>query len=312
MIIEQAVSYFYKGFGIKFKSEIPLPELFKSDDITNYDLSITIEDLAALWKETDANPGRFNIINGDSVLFQVPDTAIFYVKDGRKIMVSPFPNSNTDKIRLYILGSCMGAVLMQRGTIPLHGSAVVVQGGAYAIVGESGAGKSTLAAAFINKGYFLLTDDVIPVVFSALGSPVVLPTYPRQKLWQESLNQFERSPGQYQPLYGRETKYAVPVDHAFSSEELPLKGIIELKPPAEALQISPLNKLEKLQTLYHQTFRSLLLERMGLLEWHFRTAAKIAEQVKMYQIFRPATGFSANAMADLILATVIQEEKNHD
>ncbi|MDN4526744.1 aldolase [Fictibacillus fluitans] len=309
MIIEQAVSYFYKGFGLKFKSDIPFPELFESIETSDYEVSISVGDLANIWKETGAKLDRFNILDGNGVLFQVPDTAIFYVQDGRYITVSPYPNGNMDKIRLFLLGSCMGVILMQRGTIPLHGSAVVIQGEAYAIVGESGTGKSTLAAAFINKGYFLLTDDVIPVVFSALGSPVVMPTYPRQKLWQESLNQFNGSIEHYQSLYGRETKYAVPVDHAFSNEAIPLKGIIELKPPADFLQISPLNKLEKLQTLYNQTFRSLLLQRMGLLEWHFRIAAKIAEQVKMYQISRPNTGFSANEMADLILATVSGGEK---
>ena len=61
-----------------------------------------------------------------------------------------------------------GALLMQRKILPLHGSAVAIDGKAYAIVGDSGAGKSTLASAFLNKGYQLLSDDVIAVSLSQM------------------------------------------------------------------------------------------------------------------------------------------------
>ena len=57
----------------------------------------------------------------------------------------------------------MGAILMQRKILPLHGSAIAIDGKAYAIVGDSGAGKSTLASAFLKRGYQLLSDDVITV-----------------------------------------------------------------------------------------------------------------------------------------------------
>ena len=74
--------------------------------------------------------------------------------------------ADEDKIRLYILGTCMGALLMQRKILPLHGSAIAIDGKAYAFVGDSGAGKSTLASAFLSKGYKLLSDDVIAVSLS--------------------------------------------------------------------------------------------------------------------------------------------------
>ena len=86
-------------------------------------------------------------------MFQVPDTAIFCIKDGNKIIVSPIKGSEEDKIRLYILGTCMGVLLMQRKVLTLHGSAIAIDGKAYAFIGESGAGKSTLASAFIREGY---------------------------------------------------------------------------------------------------------------------------------------------------------------
>ena len=38
----------------------------------------------------------------------------------------------------YLLGTCMGTILMQRKILPLHGSAIEIEGKVYAIVGDSG------------------------------------------------------------------------------------------------------------------------------------------------------------------------------
>ena len=89
---------------------------------------------------------------------------IFQLKNGKKYMFHQL--MDTRIFRLYILGTCMGAILMQRKILPLHGSVIAIDGKAYAIVGDSGAGKSTLASAFLKRGYQLLTDDVIAVSFS--------------------------------------------------------------------------------------------------------------------------------------------------
>ena len=50
------------------------------------------------------------------------------------------------------LGTCMGAILMQRKILSITWQCSSNNGKAYAIVGDSGAGKSTLASAFL-KGW---------------------------------------------------------------------------------------------------------------------------------------------------------------
>ena len=42
-------------------------------------------------------------------------------------------DTGEDKIRLLFLGTCMGALLIQRKILPLHGSAIEIDGKAYAI-----------------------------------------------------------------------------------------------------------------------------------------------------------------------------------
>ncbi|MFD1957532.1 hypothetical protein ACFSL6_26025 [Paenibacillus thailandensis] len=160
--------------------------------------------------------------------FRVPETALYRIAGGSRVEVTPWPGAEEARIRLYLLGSCMGALLMQRGILPLHGSAVVIEGKAYAIVGQSGAGKSTLAAAFASAGYPLVTDDVIAVSVShAQEASKVYPSYPQQKLWRKASNSWACFRRISQRL-SRVNKYAVPVRSRFHLEPLPLAGVIEL------------------------------------------------------------------------------------
>jgi len=56
---------------------------------------------------------------------------------------------------------------------------IVIDGKAYALIGDSGAGKTTLASAFLNRGYQPICDDVIPIILSAEGVSIVISAYPQ-------------------------------------------------------------------------------------------------------------------------------------
>ncbi len=189
-MIQTVNKYAYQAFGLKILSDIKFPELTSIEHMMeNSDIVIEINDLSEQWSVLDVQQNTF-FTKENLVLFRIDGTAIFSVQDGNKIIVSPFKGSEESKIRLYILGTCMGALLLQRKILPLHGSAIAINGKAYAIVGERGAGKSTLASALINKGFKLLSDDVISVSLDHENVPFVTPSYPQQKLWQESLEAF--------------------------------------------------------------------------------------------------------------------------
>jgi hypothetical protein len=234
-------------------------------------------------------------------MFKVHDIAIFLIEDGSRITVSPLNEYKEDVIRLYLLGSCMGAILMQRGILPLHGSAVAINGKAYAIVGESGAGKSTLASAFLQKGYQLLTDDVIGISFTKENLPLVIPSYPQQKLWQESIDEFGIDNSQFRPIYQRETKFAVPIKNHFSSNPLPLAGVFELDfTESEEIELKQIEGLTRFQTLFIHTYRNLLIQNLGLTDWHFINSGKIINQISMYHLRRPKNKFTANELVSII------------
>ncbi|MEH7180534.1 aldolase [Neobacillus vireti] len=293
----------YRAFGLSIVSEIPLPELPQiEDEIDEIDLEIRIEDLSTLWNSITDKQNNL-IINDKFVMFRVPEAATFSIHEGKKIIVSPTEEYDEDLVRLYILGSCMGVTLMQRKIYPLHGSAIAINGKAYAIVGDSGAGKSTLASAFLNRGYQLISDDVIAVSFpNDHGLPFVTPAYPQQKLWQESLIEFGVETSQFRSIHGRETKFCVPVSSQFYSDSLPLAGIFELtKTDNDHIKICKVKGLQRLNTLYTHTYRNFLIPNLDIVDWHFNTSARILESVDLFKLSRPMTGFSAPDLVSIIL-----------
>ncbi|MBM7604635.1 hypothetical protein JOC75_002638 [Metabacillus crassostreae] len=306
---------YYNAFGLYIQSEIKLPELTKAkalkeeNDTLMLDLTIKKKDLSIRWKEVSGSNNYF-FMHENMFLFNVPDVAIFLVENGERIIVSPTHNSSEDQIRLYLLGTCMGVLFMQRRILPLHGSAIEIDGRAYAIVGHSGAGKSTLASAFIMKGFQLVSDDVIPVTFNDEGFPIVTPAYPQQKLWLESLDEFGIESTNLKPIIDREKKFVIPVEKNFSSKLLPLEGVIELvKTKHEEIEIKQIYNLQRLQTLYRHTYRNVFIDSMGMMEWHFKTSTKLCKHIKMYQLQRPITRFTAHELTNIILDEVKKGEK---
>ena len=63
----------------------------------------------------------------------------------------------------YLAGYVLAFVLRLRGSVPLHASAVAIDGRALLFVGDSWAGKSSTAAAFSILGYPVLADDIVRI-----------------------------------------------------------------------------------------------------------------------------------------------------
>ena len=295
---------FYQTFGLTICSEIPIQELIPCSINHNVDVVIEKADLYPIWLK-QFEEGSYYVIKPNQIMLHVPDLAIFSVENGNKIIFSPLNENSEDEIRLYLLGTCMGAVLMQRKILPLHGSAIEIDGKAYAILGDSGAGKSTLAKAFLNRGYKLLTDDVIAVTFSNKQEPFVMPSYPQQKLWKESLNNFELESNQFKPLIDRETKFAVPAITQFLDEKLPFAGMYELViTENNAISITEISSMERFNTVFNQTFRNFFLPESELMEWHFDISAQLVSKVPIFKLERPNALFTAYELTEIILSTI--------
>ena len=305
---DAAAPTLYTAFGLSIRSELQLPELPRTtsqDD--EADINVKFGDLSEAWRACEVQDDYYASAEGQ-FMFYVPDVAFYGIRDGTHIVVSPLVGAEEKIVRLYLLGTCMGTVLMQRRILPLHGSAVVINGQAYAFVGDSGAGKSTLAAAFVNRGYRLLTDDVVAVSLAADGgAPLVIPAYPQQKLWQDSIEQLGMETGRYRHLY--QSKYALPVSSGFAANAVPLAGIFELSATeGDEVGLSRYRGLERLAILRLHTYRHFLIPHLAGEQWHFSTVATMASRVDMFRLQRPSDGFSVQELVDRVLFTVLEGE----
>ncbi|MFS0638326.1 aldolase [Mesobacillus foraminis] len=299
----------YHAFGLNIKSEIALPELPYTKKVeSKVDVLIEVKNLNKEWNDLVPKNERY-LIKEDLILFKIRDTAIFLIEDAKRIIISPINGADMNKIRLYVLGTCMGGLLIQKKILPLHGSAIEIDGRAYAFIGDSGAGKSTLASAFLRRGFKLISDDVIAVSLTQNKTPVVIPSYPHQKLWETSLNAFGIKSSQFRPIIERETKYAVPVETSFCEQTLQLAGIFELtKTEMNCIQYGKVIGMERLNILFNHTYRNFLVELMNLMEWHFTVSSNLVSQMDIFRLSRPLKGFTAHNLVDLVLDS-IQKEK---
>ncbi|WP_042202812.1 hypothetical protein [Paenibacillus camerounensis] len=295
----------YQAFGLQIFSEFLLPELPLAEGPgLNGSVAVMRGDLAERWQAIPKITPNVGVL-GTEVMFEAKGKAVYSVQDGIRITVDPVAGADMDSVRLYILGSCMGVLLMQKQILPLHGSALVLNNRAYALVGQSGAGKSTLASYLMEQGHLMLSDDVIPVIVQD-GQPLAVPGYPQQKLWQQSLDYMGMNSSGYRPLFERETKFAVPVHDRFHKEPLPLAGIFELavSPENGPVTVQPVNGMERFHTLFNHTYQKAMIDRTGIREWHFGMLASFMNRLPIYRITRPQQGFSAPQQSALIYDTI--------
>lgn len=116
------------------------------------------------------------------------DGTEFWV-DGKNenVWVAWPPTSSLSDAATYLLGPVLGFLLRLRGIVCLHASAVTIAGMAVVIVGSEGSGKSTTAAALVQAGHVLISDDVVALLGEA-EEIWVRPAYPYLALWPDSVS----------------------------------------------------------------------------------------------------------------------------
>ncbi|MGH9690432.1 MAG: hypothetical protein ACRD4C_04970 [Candidatus Acidiferrales bacterium] len=107
-------------------------------------------------------------------------------REGKRVWAVWPDTSSLENVVSYLLGPVLGVLLRYRGVTCLHASAVAVDGRAVAFVGPPGAGKSTTAAALAQRGYAILSDDIVTLEEKGCTFQVN-PAYPHLWLWPESV-----------------------------------------------------------------------------------------------------------------------------
>jgi len=232
-------------------------------------------------------------VGADGALtLSVPEVGRFRIAGGSEILIDPVPGASERNLRVFLLGSAMGALLHQRGLLPLHANAVEFGGRAVAFLGRSGAGKSTLAAWFAGRGRQVLCDDVCAIEIDEAGAAAAMPGVPRLRLWKDALARSGRSPDDYGRSFDGQDKYDVPVAAALPERPLPLAACYLLAggPTDDVAPGKPgivrLTAGDAVEALVANTYRGSFVARLGLSERHLRQCLAIARTVPVYRACR--------------------------
>jgi hypothetical protein len=246
--------------------------------------------------------------DADTIGLEVPEVARYAVRAGREVVVEPSVDAHPRAVRLFLLGTVMGAVMMQRGHLVLHGNAFRVGDACAVVVGRSGAGKSTLAAEFQRRGYDVFSDDVVPVDREGLAQP----GYPRIKLWDDALARLGVDSSGLERVDDRIAKFHVPITHG-CTDPLPLRWVYVLERHAGPdLRVSRVSGAETFGLLHEHTYRNELLHGDTVLREHLDQCARLASNARVSRVARPADRMTVEATADAILNDISSHPAGHD
>jgi hypothetical protein len=295
----------YDAFGLTIRSQIQLPELLTNNlpNVAETDVDIHFGRVSEDDLEDGTQVAAHLWISQSKLCFQVPDVARFLVCEGQKITIDPVPGIDEETIRLYLLGSAFGVLLMQRGYLVLHGNAIRVGGKCMVCVGDSGAGKSTLAAGFMQRGYNILADDVVPVDQHCSA----LPGFPRIKLWQDAADRLGIDTKNLQRIRPDMEKFSYPLFNQFARQTLPIRWIYILDSHnATETVVEPIVGLQRFRPLLDNTYTGGVLEGMGMKAEHLQSCCKLAGQIRLARITRPEQGFELDSLIDRILSDIAE------
>lgn len=265
----------YRLCDFVIESAWPLPELIETPEEIGADVVLRRGETPRELPQTRqagvcfaAQPGAF--------LCWLDGVARFHVVEGREIVVESFPGIAEDTLRSLLFSSPLAALLLQRGLVPLHASAVATSRGALVFAGSAGAGKSTLAAEFLRRGFGVLADDVAALRVSERCAAEVLPVSECVRLWPATADA--------DGVAG--DKRALASGGGSRGDALPLAGIVCLerggRAPGQALR--RLGGKEALAASLDAVYRPAFARGLGVDGAVFRQLAAVATAVPVFRL----------------------------
>jgi len=304
----QVSQNFYSAYGLIIQSDIELPELCDVEPPENKEdvVQIVVGQIDQTKLTEQNRKGPYLWAHDMSLWLKIPNVATFEILDGRHIVIEREPNVDDDSIRVFLLGSVFGALLFQLQYLVMHGNAIRVGNRALICVGRSGIGKSTLAAAFMQRGYPILADDVVPIN----ASGVALPGFPRIKLWKQAANFLNIATAPLKKIRPGIEKFNVPLETNFCTEPLPVRWIYLLNSERKRkeIEIDAIRGMGRFKPLRRNTYRLQYLEGMNLQAQHLKLVGKLAGKIHLARLVRPEEPFSAPELVDAILTDIAKQD----
>ncbi|MGB3471869.1 MAG: hypothetical protein WBA51_13690 [Erythrobacter sp.] len=286
-------------YGLVAASDIALPELSPSD--AGAPTQIFIREGALDWNDPDNPAAIDDYLRGGpgEIWMNIPEKLTMRVKDGHTIIYHPHPGVCEAELRAFLLGSGLGALLVQRGALVLHANAVAMpDGSALLCIGDSGAGKSTTAAAMMLRGYDVLADDVCPIESDGM----IHPGLARIKLWDDAAAKLGIVMKGLERLPGDRAKFNVPLPALSSTAPRKPQLIVLLDSVrADEVTVTSMTGADKFVALRNNIYRPIFNRALETEAQCLRRVAELSATTELIRISRPRDGFEIETLIDTIL-----------
>ncbi len=245
------------AFGLRWQSELPLTKFQPNPDTeSGSDVSVALATGSLPERALHRLHGNVRLAH-DGFRYLAGDTALIDVRAASRIEI--YPGSDwAGRAPTPFFSTVAALLLAARGKLPLHGSAVAIDGKATLICGPSGAGKSTTAARLIAEGALLISDDLSVLHPNHTGAPPALFAGRRSmRLHPDTVAELNKAVRFHRPPESADGKIAVYPPQVSALERIPLARVVILG-DREGLVPDPL----KAATLAGQLFRPICLSRM--------------------------------------------------
>ena len=203
--------YNYRAYGLLLSSNQPIAALtLAGSSINSPDVQIKLGSLPSrhssnggrTLRYASSYPGKtgepelqiWDVDNGEFLHVLYSEGVEFWLnRDLTTLWAHWSTGSSLEDAQSYLVGPILGLLLRLRGIVCLHASAITINDRAAVFVGSEGVGKSTTAAAFVRRGYPVLSDDIVALVECGHEFQM-LPGYPRVNLWPDSVKLLYGSP----------------------------------------------------------------------------------------------------------------------
>ena len=228
----------------------------------------------------------FRVLDGQYYRFRYADETEFVVDNaGSEVWAAWREPLTIEDTTTYLLGPVMGFVMLLRGVVCLHASAVAIGDEAIALLGPAGSGKSTTAAAFAERGYGVLAEDV--VTLDDRGDRfLVRPGYPCIRLWPAAVKALFGSETHLPKLTPNWDKCYLDLSENFQREPLRLAAIYHLgerRHDGGAPFMQALDRVDGLMSLVANTYATKLMDKQ-MRAREFELLTRVVNHVRLRRV----------------------------
>lgn len=259
----------------------------------------------------DGRP-RVEVIQADGFqVVRIAGLSDYYLSD-ESIWCHLLDPAYPHTVEIHLLGLIMCYWLEQRGRRVLHASAVALPTGAVGFIAGNRSGKSSLAAAFMERGAPLLTDDFLAL--DCGSSPVLgYPGYPQMRMWPDQARHFVGTEDGLPLVHPALDKRRVPVGGvgglgSFHPDPAVIHRLYlpERGEPGDRIEprVMPLSPRDAVIELIGRSFLGPMLGGIGLEAERFRSFVELARDVPVKRLVYP---HGSERLAD-VLETILADQ----